>query len=452
MEFKKENYSLEIEDKNPFIKIIETDNSITSVGVNSNAIFFNEKNVVKKYKKEKMKTFTKHMSNITDICIYGDNVYSGDICGGIKLISDKRQVLRQYDEHEGRINQIIILDSTLVGSCSDDLSVKIYELSQSESIKTLTDHTDYIKSISVNSNILGTSSYDKNIFFYDKNSFEKINFLKTENQIFKINFVEENLILVGEGCFLSIYDLRNNKCVKSVQVHDKEVSDVMVYEGRIYSTGLDSSFKVFDMNLEMLDELSFESSVLKFTIFNDIPYLGMENGEIKSLKVERKIEKNKNLKKYNKIRYFTQFKVEVDGIENKFTKSNEIKSMVKKHEYKKCFDYIFEKNELNLIFGYLKYLEENNLLKKIILNRTENELIRIFDFMIKYFYRKEFFVIFIKILKIIIKVYKSIIFESMNLSEKILCLKELQEENDECSLVYTNIFKKIDCLLSKSSI
>ena len=152
---------------------------------------------------------------------------------------------------------------TQVLSCSDDTTVKLWDVPTQEAIVTFTDHTDYVRSGQVsptNSNIILTGAYDATVRLFDArsgrcemimggpNSSSGASTAPVEDVLM---FPSSTVALSASGPILRSWDLvAGGRCLRALSNHQKTITSLAFDSraSRLLTGGLDHMVKVYDVS------------------------------------------------------------------------------------------------------------------------------------------------------------------------------------------------------------
>lgn len=150
-------------------------------------------------------------------------------------------------------------NTTQILSCSDDTTVKLWDIPSQTPITTFTDHTDYVRAghiLSSNPSLLLTGSYDSTVKLFDARTGQcelsmgssRAGHAPVEDVL---AFPSGSVALSVSGPILRVWDLvAGGRCVKALSNHQKSVT-CLAFDGsasRLLSGGLDQMVKVYDVS------------------------------------------------------------------------------------------------------------------------------------------------------------------------------------------------------------
>lgn len=368
-------------------------------------------------------------SDISCITTHQDLLCVGSRSGAVQIFSDYRKCIRSYNDHDAPINDILIYqcdksNAKIVMSCSDDGLVKCYMLTEEKSFNTMNINDGYVKSVAYSEGkiYIGT----KNFAIYSAENGERIFFYENNEYINKIVALNDKKIAFISKNKLSIFD-QESLTINTKMIHSKDCGSLVGLNGILYTASLDGHLKSFNSEIKKISDFNLRSKIVSFDIFGESPLIVLENGIIVGIK-EEKIAKNRvkapKLPKKPVYEDDIDYKV-IEPIKKRLT---EIESLLGKFEYKKCLKIIMEKDDINLSYTVLKYLQENRGLKKALVDEKEEFIASFLNFCIDHFSIKEFNSILIECIIIVTSIYSEMLIENNDLKELLLILSEVVDE------------------------
>ena len=176
---------------------------------------------------------------------------------------NSRAILRTLDSHKQPVHvaKFSTLDHAQVLSCSDDNTVKLWDVPSQSAITTFTSHTDYVRSGQFSSSsphLLLTGSYDGTVRLFDSRSGEaeivfgrqSIASSSTAPVEQVLMFPSGTVVLSTAGPILRVWDLvAGGKCMRAMSNHQKTVTS-LAFNGsasRLLTGSLDHMVKVYDL-------------------------------------------------------------------------------------------------------------------------------------------------------------------------------------------------------------
>lgn len=149
-------------------------------------------------------------------------------------------------------------DSTQLVSCSDDTTVKLWDIPSEAPIHTFVSHTDYVRAGQIspsNPSLILTGSYDATVRLFDARTGTCTMTMGAD--LPRVGPVEDvlmfpsgSLAVAATGNVLRVWDLvAGGRCVRAVSNHQKSVTS-LAFDGsasRLLTGGLDHMVKVYDV-------------------------------------------------------------------------------------------------------------------------------------------------------------------------------------------------------------
>lgn len=196
---------------------------------------------------------------------------------------NSRAILRTLDSHKQPVHvaKFSTLDHTQVLSCSDDNTVKLWDVPSQSAITTFAFHTDYVRSgqFSTSSpHLLLTGSYDGTVRLFDSRSGEAELTLGRQNAASSgtapveqvLMFPSGTVVLSSAGPILRVWDLvAGGKCIRAMSNHQKTVTS-LAFNGnasRLLTGSLDHMVKVYDVGTyKVVHTMRYPAPILSLAV------------------------------------------------------------------------------------------------------------------------------------------------------------------------------------------
>lgn len=420
MFFKSSNYSITDHTVDPFDIVYTAENEIREIGVTDDGeIYYTQENNIFKFGKQKK---NKSQDKISHLRVFDNLLISGDISGNIKIFS-KNILIRSYSEHSNKINGLELYDNKILISCSDDATVKIFNIMEQKSNKTLDWFGDRVRAIKIVEDVLYIGCMNGFIYGICLKTYEKVYESDVKEPVQKLEY---NLGILYCTTINKIYKIKNS--IEQIGSHTKQITALKIYNDKIHSISLDGYLKIWSLNGQLISKINFKSPILGFDIKDDILYFGLEIGRLCRLgdvKQKQKVKeiKNKNLKDYEEEIQYKLFEQEI-------LKNTLIERLMKRYEHKGALKEALDGNNFKDIFGVMYYLHQQNKIKNAVICLEIQYLIKLIDFISENFHIKVLFEVFNETLNIIFLEYSQDLIDDPELSERLGYLSELIDE--EC--------------------
>lgn len=172
------------------------------------------------------------------------------------------------------------LTQTQILSCSDDTTVKLWDVPSQTAISTFTAHIDYVRSGQIsttNPHLILTGSYDATMRMFDTRTGEcemtmggsgkEINSAPVEQVLM---FPSGTVALAASGPILRAWDLvAGGKCIRALSNHQKTITAIAfdANAGRLLTGGLDQMVKVYDTSTyKVVHTMRYPTAILCLAI------------------------------------------------------------------------------------------------------------------------------------------------------------------------------------------
>ncbi|PNS18093.1 U3 small nucleolar RNA-associated protein 15 [Sphaceloma murrayae] len=215
-----------------------------------------------------LSTRTRRVTKTITRISFSDTAHSGEIrrdgriviasgeSGAIQAFdASSRAVLRTWREHKQAVWSVRWNPSTLTESmsCSDDGSVRIWDLPTEDSVGQFYGHTDYVRSGAylegAGGKVLVSGSYDRTVRVWDSRSGKGVMCFAFADPVETVlGLGDGGTVVVGAGEKIGVLDLTAGRPREVLQNHQKAVTSLAVASQgrRVVSGGLDGHVKVFD--------------------------------------------------------------------------------------------------------------------------------------------------------------------------------------------------------------
>lgn len=208
----------------------------------------------------------------------GRVLIAGGDSGAIQAFdTGSRAILKTWKEHKQPVwvTKWSPVELTTVMSCSDDRTVRLWDLPSETSTVTFSGHQDYVRSgcfmPGQNSNLLVSGSYDQTVRLWDPRTPTKA------VMTFKHAAAIESILPMPSGTQLlasadnqiSVLDLVAGKPLELIKNHQKTVTSLCLASNatRVVSGGLDGHVKVFETTgWNVVAGFKFPSPVLSLSV------------------------------------------------------------------------------------------------------------------------------------------------------------------------------------------
>ncbi|KIM20011.1 hypothetical protein M408DRAFT_79767 [Serendipita vermifera MAFF 305830] len=226
----------------------------------------------------------------------GKLVVAGDDSGLIFDIAS-RSILRTFNEHKQPTHVAkFSTNSTQILTCSDDATVKLWDMPSESPIVTFTSHTDYVRSgvVSIaNPSLILTGSYDSTVRLFDAREGACVMTMKgggggaaalPVEQV--VMFPSGSAAISSSGPIVRVWDLiAGGRCLRAMSNHQKTVTALSFdgSSGRLLTGSLDHMVKVYDVtNYKVVHTMRYPAPLLSLAVSPDNTHIaaGMTDGTL----------------------------------------------------------------------------------------------------------------------------------------------------------------------------
>lgn len=445
MKFKVENYKLEYYDDFPFELYSNAESPVLQIQKNKKGMVFGSEKKLQYAHKTKTKTLTKFANEISAIEANSDLCIAGDYNGNIKVVDYKKNLIQSTDDHTAKVNEIKIIDKTKYLSCSNDSTVKCFELATKKAVNTYRHHKDYVKCIEYCDNVIYSGGLDNTVIAYDTRSNSVVSTTPYTSFITKICTINDSELIVASKSQIYVYDKRNNQNIKSCYATTKNIIDVKVHNQIIYCATQDSWLKSYNKNLSKISQYKFEDKMQSFDLYKDGICVGCCNGNIYEYNSKASDTKAKKAEKHEVIeRYYRDKKSNIKRIAAFSYKQCKIEKLINNNQHWLAFSELLNEESLQVIFASLSFIKEQNGIKKVLKDRKVTEINVLTGFIIDNFHIAEFRSVFLDILTILFAMYERLFQQNAELKEKLdffTQLFEYEKDFEESAILFQSCYE-----------
>lgn len=422
MYFRTKNFGIEDCSRERFDSVFE--NGVSKISCSKHGVIVGQGETVLLVRKDgRTKKITKFDSPVAALDVREDIIVCGDGSGHLKVIGGLKSVIRRYNEHEAGINDIRIHSDNVIVSCSDDMKIKIYDISKESSVITISDHTDYIKSIDIAENVLFSGSYDGFIYGYCLETFKKMFSYKFRGPVSKICCLNNGRLAFASRNEIFVIDTHDPELLITKPIHTKEITKLLYYGNRLYTSSLDASFRVLTADLRLVSRVGARCGIVDFCIFKDVLYLGLEDGEVLRLvKDEEKIQDREDNK------WSDEEESAFERIWNPVKKHDALERKLNRFEYKKSMVDAVRERDVQEIFAVMTFIHEKREFEHALQDLDRTTLATILDVIIEFFNWKEIIPAFVECVEMIVFLYERDILDDRELIQRIHALRSVVDD------------------------
>lgn len=419
--FRSKNFGIEDSSRERFESVHEQEHAASSLCSGADGVVVGSGNsgVLVRGKDGKRKRVVKFDRDVSAVRVCGELSAWGDERGEIKVVGKMRSTIRQYHEHEARVNEIRI-DGTMMVSCSDDMKIKIFDLSKAESVATISDSTDYVKSVDVECGVVFSGSYDGIVRGHSMRTFEKVFEYDSRRRVSRVCCLGGDRVAFASGSEVCVIDVSGPGTEVGRFGHIKEVTSMVFYGGRLYTGSLDANVRVFTPELRIISRVGVRGGITSLSIGGDVLYLGLEDGGV--LRLARSEPEEKKKMEFRNREDGLRDEVEVRVVQNPLQRLTRVERGLNRFEYKKSMMGAMGRRDVQEMFGVMSYIHEKQGFGHALLDLDRRELGSVLDVITEFFGIKEFVPIFSDCVGVILSMYERDIRDDEELVEKLEAL------------------------------
>jgi WD40 repeat protein len=152
--------------------------------------------------------------------------------------------------HELVIRDLEMIDENTIASCSEDKTIKVWDLNNKKLLYTLEGHGEGVKCIKLlKDGRLASGAYDNLIKLWDLKEKKCVATLKghTGHVLCLEQLPDERLVSGGSDWSIIVWDIKNNKLEKEVEGHNESVNTIVCLpNGAVLSGSTDCTLKMWE--------------------------------------------------------------------------------------------------------------------------------------------------------------------------------------------------------------
>ncbi|KAI5172027.1 transducin (beta)-like 1 [Nematocida sp. LUAm3] len=163
--------------------------------------------------------WTLHTGPVMDVIMFKEGFSTCSVDGTICYINMNGGITR-LSGHTGEVNALKSVEDTLI-SCSDDKTVKLWNVKSSSAMGTLSGHTKEVYAIDCTSTLIASVSFDADARLWDIESQKNLAVLKRHTKpIYSTAFSKDERLLATGGLdsMVCLWDVRSNEIAKEFKV------------------------------------------------------------------------------------------------------------------------------------------------------------------------------------------------------------------------------------------
>ncbi|XP_037930771.1 U3 small nucleolar RNA-associated protein 15 homolog [Teleopsis dalmanni] len=346
---------------------------------------------------------------------------AGDQEGHVKLFDpSSKNVLRLFKAHTAPVHRVNFTSDLLnIISCSDDKTVRQWDIGAEKLIHTFTEHEDYVRAGAVNPmspDIFISGGYDGKVKMYDARS--KYISLEVDHgsPVESLLFIPTGSIFISAGSTeVRVWDaLSGGRLLSVLSQHHKTVTCLRLGSNgkRVLSGGLDKHVKIYDVGTyETVHTIDFPNAVLSLGVApNDQSIVtGMVDGMVSIQNMDTPTSENI----HSTVRSHKQKMNSKKGDHEiaQYTRPVLLSydNFLRKYEYGNCLDAVLKKSIVNktpeVTVSIMQELIHRKGLERALAGRTHSSLYKILRFLCRYIGEHRFSRVLIDVSNILLDAY-----------------------------------------------
>ncbi|CAG8528598.1 13544_t:CDS:10 [Acaulospora morrowiae] len=388
----------------------------------------------------------KNISRFNDIAYCGTIrndgklLVAGDATGLIQVFdTNSRAILRTMRGHDLPVHITRFMpNNSQIFSCSDDKSVRIWDIPGQEATSILQGHQDYVRAGVINNDnphLVLTGSYDQTIKLWDLRSntcaISMVHDAPVEDVLM---FSNGGMIVSAGGPTITVWDtIAGGRVVRSVSNHQKTITSMCFNQSqsRIITGSLDHHVKIYDVqDYEVVHSIRYPSPVLCLALSPDEKSLitGMTCGSLTIRHRKTSSQEQREIKqpKVGSYQYFTRGRT-YNGMQDDFIIEAKRRyhlasydNYLKKFQYSNALDAVLtETTNAILTVSMLQELIHRDVLRIAIAGRDDASLEPLIKFLIRWINDPRYTSLLCDVGEVIIEIYAPVI-DSSPLIKKLI--------------------------------
>ncbi|PKY37387.1 WD40 repeat-like protein [Rhizophagus irregularis] len=402
---------------------------------------------------------TKSISRFNDIA-YSGNIrndskllVAGDATGLIQIFDiNSRAILRTMKGHKLPVQITKFAPvKTQILSCSDDKTVKIWDISGQEPVSVLEGHQDYVRAGLIsndNPHLVLSGSYDQTVKLWDLRTNTCTMTLTHEMPVEEVLiFPSGGTVISAGGPIIKVWDINGgSRVVHSISNHQKTVTSMCFnsIHSRLLTGSLDHHVKVYDTkNFEVVHDLTYSDPILSLAISPDETHIvaGMTSGSL-TVRIRNVKTASNHEKKQPKPGTYQYF---IRGFNHSGNKDDHVieakrkerlakyDKYLKNFQYSNALDAVLRPNTLPVLtVSLIQELILRDALAIAIAGRDETSLAPLIKFVNTWITDPKYTSLMIDVSQVILELYSPVIGQSSEITKLINILH--QKVKNEISL------------------
>ncbi|CAG8432709.1 5691_t:CDS:10 [Diversispora eburnea] len=369
----------------------------------------------------------------------GQLLVAGDATGLIQVFDiNSRAILRTLRGHNLPVHITKFAPgNTQVLSCSDDKTVRIWDIPGQEAISVFKEHQDYVRAGVINDenpHLVLTGSYDQTIKLWDMRSNSCTISMVHDAPV-------EDVLMFSRGPTITVWDIiAGGRVVRSVSNHQKTITSMCFNESqsRLLTGSLDHHVKIYDVqDYDVVHSIKYPSPILCLALSPDEKNFitGMTCGSLSIRHRKTTLQENRSRKdkqpRVGSYQYFTRGRSYKGTLDDFIIESKRKKHLASYDNYLKKFQYsnaldavLKETTTAILTVSMLQELIQRDALRIAIAGRDDASLRPLVKFLIRWINDPRYTSILCDVGEVLIDVYAPVIDKSPLIKNMIESLRD----------------------------
>lgn len=401
----------------------------------------------------------------------GQLLIAGDEDAKVRVFDvNSKAILRLLKGHARPVHRAFFAnDLHHAFSCSDDSTVKYWNITTERCMQTYKEHNDYVRAGAVNpisNEIFVSGGYDNQIKMFDTRSRDSVMHIKDVGAaIESLAFLPSGgLIVCAAGSDIKIFDaIAGGRQLNNISSHTKTVTCVKTSsDGRhIISGSLDRHVKVFNTtNFQAVHSIGYNSDVLSVDLAKDDGSLAVGTVDgilyLQRRDVKRADEKQESTRNYKKKRFHTEDLADEKVEKVRRDKLEKYDKLMRKFEYSEALNSVLTRYCMNktpdVVVAVMHELLKRQGLETAFSHRTQDSIGKLLTFFNKYISQSRFTNKLIDIINVFMNVYEDIFHEqSPQVQKMFIQLHARIKTEEEQTLAFLKLQGELDIIMNAAA-
>lgn len=400
----------------------------------------------------------------------GQLLVAGDEDAKVRVFDvNTKAILRVFTGHSAPVHRSFFTnDLHHVFSCSDDKTVKYWDITTEKFVQNYREHNDYVRAGAINpvsNEILLSGSYDGHIKMFDTRSKSSVMHIKNVGAAIEslVFLPSGGLFVCSCGSEIKVFDaIAGGRQLVNISQHTNTVTCVKSSsDGRyIVSGSLDRHVKIFSTtNFQAVHSLDYNSSVLSVALSKDDASLavGTVDGILSLHHRDQKFaDRQESISNFKKKRYQT-IQWADEHVEKVYReKLDKHDKLLRKFEYSEALSSVLTRYCMNkkpeTTVALMHELLKRQGLETAFANRTQDSIGKLITFFIKYISDARFTTKLIDIINVFLDVFEDSFHEqSSQVQRMFMQLHSRIKIEEELTMEFLKLQGELDIVMNAAA-